>query len=192
MAMRAERAARRDVVGSVRMRIEQAERSGQVVLDVDDVTKRFGARPIVEHFSARIMRGDRVGLIGANGAGKTTLLRLLLGELAPDEGEVRRGANVEITYYDQQREQLDPDRTVFETVGDGNDTVTVNGRTRHVNAYLDDFLFAPERARPLGVFFLPPARPPPPARSFAGGEPTGLLLARLFTRAATLLALDEP
>ena len=179
MAMRAERAARRDVAGSVRMRIEQAERSGQVVLDVDDVTKRFGARPIVEHFSARIMRGDRVGLIGANGAGKTTLLRLLLGELMPDGGEVRRGANVEITYYDQQREQLDPDRTVFETVGDGNDTVTVNGRTRHVNAYLDDFLFAPERARS-------------PVRSLSGGERNRLLLARLFTRAANLLVLDEP
>ena len=94
-----------------------------------------------------IMRGDRIGLIGPNGAGKTTLLRLLLGELAPDEGEVRRGANVQVAYYDQQREQLDPERTVFDTVGDGNDTVTVNGGSRHVNAYLRDFLFPPERAR---------------------------------------------
>src|SRR5205823_6127428 len=111
---------------------------GQMVIDAVDISKAFGSRPVVHRFSARIMRGDRVGLIGPNGAGKTTLLRLLLGELAPDEGEVRRGANVEATYYDQQREQLDPERTVFDTIGDGNDTVTVNGRSRHVNAYLRD------------------------------------------------------
>jgi ATP-binding cassette subfamily F protein uup len=177
--MREERAARREVAGSVRLKIEQADRSGQMVLEADGVSKSFGDRPVVKDFSARIIRGDRVGLIGANGAGKTTLLRLLLGEMTPDAGEVRRGANVEITYYDQQREQLDPDRTVFETVGDGNDTVTVNGRTRHVNAYLDDFLFAPERAQS-------------PVRSLSGGERNRLLLARLFTRPANLLVLDEP
>ena len=125
------------------------------------------------------MRGDRIGLIGPNGAGKTTLLRLLLGELAPDEGEVRRGANVQIAYYDQQREQLDPERTVFDTVGEGNDTVTVNGRTRHVHAYLRDFLFPPERARS-------------PVKALSGGERNRLLLARLFTRPANVLVLDEP
>jgi len=179
MAMRQERAARRAAVGSVRLRIERALASGQMVLDVDGVSKAFGGRPVVRRFSARVMRGDRIGLIGPNGAGKTTLLRLLLGELTPDQGEVRRGANVEVTYYDQQREQLDPDRTVFDTVGDGNDTVTVNGRSRHVNAYLHDFLFPPERAQS-------------PVRALSGGERNRLLLARLFTRPANLLVLDEP
>jgi ABC transport system ATP-binding/permease protein len=179
MKMREARAARRELAGSVRMKIEQADRSGQMVLEVDDITKSFGDKAVVRNFSTRVMRGDRVGLIGPNGAGKTTLLRLLLGAVKADTGEVRRGANVEITYYDQQREQLDPDRTVFETVGDGNDTVTVNGRSRHVNAYLDDFLFAPERAQS-------------PVKSLSGGERNRLLLARLFTRAANLLVLDEP
>ena len=125
------------------------------------------------------MRGDRIGLIGPNGAGKTTLLRLLLGELAPTDGEVRRGANVQVAYYDQQREQLDPDRTVVDTIGDGNDTVTVNGQPRHVHGYLQDFLFSPERARS-------------PVRALSGGERNRLLLARLFTRPANVLVLDEP
>jgi ATP-binding cassette subfamily F protein uup len=125
------------------------------------------------------MRGDRIGLIGPNGAGKTTLLRILLGELAPDAGEVRRGANVQVAYYDQQREQLDPDRTVVDTIGDGNDTVTVNGQPRHVHGYLQDFLFSPERARS-------------PVRALSGGERNRLLLARLLTRPANVLVLDEP
>src|SRR5437016_11493092 len=125
------------------------------------------------------MRRDRIGFIGPNGAGKTTLLRLLLGEIAPDEGEVRRGANVQIAYYDQQREQLDPERTVIDTVGEGNETVTVNGRSRHVLGYLRDFLFPPERARS-------------PVKALSGGERNRLLLARLFTRPANVLVLDEP
>src|SRR5205807_10299479 len=103
-----------------RLRIDHAESAGQVVLEADEISKSFGSNQVVRRFSARIMRGDRVGLIGPNGAGKTTLLRLLLGDLTPDEGEVRRGANVEVTYYDQEREQLDPERTVFDTLGDGN------------------------------------------------------------------------
>jgi ATP-binding cassette subfamily F protein uup len=125
------------------------------------------------------MRGDRVGLIGPNGAGKTTLLRMLIGETAPDRGEIRRGANVKVAYYDQQREQLDPERSVFDTVGDGNDTVTANGRTRHVHAYLRDFLFSDDRARS-------------PVKALSGGERNRLLLARLFTRPANVLVLDEP
>src|SRR5437762_270407 len=125
------------------------------------------------------MRGDRIGLIGANGAGKSTLLRIVLGELAPDSGEVRRGANVQIAYYDQQREQLDPEKTVFDTVGDGNDRVVVNGRGRHVYSYLRDFLFTNERARS-------------PVSALSGGERNRLLLARLFTRPANVLVLDEP
>ena len=179
MAMRQERAARREQVGTVRLQIERAKSSGQVVLEADDVSKAFGSKQVIRKFSARIVRGDRIGLLGPNGTGKTTLMRLLLGELAPDEGAVRRGANVEVAYYDQQREQLDPGRTVFDTIGEGNDTVTVNGRSRHVNAYLRDFLFSPERAQS-------------PVKALSGGERNRLLLARLFTRPANLLVLDEP
>ena len=179
MAMRRERAARREQTSTVRLQIEQSQSSGQVVIEADDIGKSYGSQPVVRHFSDRIMRGDRVGLIGRNGSGKTTLLRLLIGEEAPDEGEVRRGANVEIAYYDQQREQLDPERTIFDTIGDGNDTVTVNGRSRHVNAYLRDFLFPLERAQS-------------PVKMLSGGERNRLLLARLFTRPANLLVLDEP
>ena len=179
MAMREERAARREQPAAVRLQIEPARSSGQLVLEADTVTKAYGSKQVVADFSTRIMRGDRIGLIGPNGSGKTTLLRLLLGELAPDRGEVRRGANVEVAYYDQQREQLDPERTVFDTLGDGNDTVTVDGRSRHVNAYLRDFLFPAERAQS-------------PVKALSGGERNRLLLARLFTRPANLLVLDEP
>jgi ATP-binding cassette subfamily F protein uup len=163
----------------VRLQIERSQSSGQIVLEVENVSKAFGSKQVVRAFSTRILRGDRIGLIGPNGAGKTTLLRLLLGQEAPDEGEVRRGANVEIAYYDQQREQLDPDRSVFDTIGDGNDTVTVNGRSRHVNAYLRDFLFSSEQAQS-------------PVHMLSGGERNRLLLARLFTRPANLVVLDEP
>jgi ABC transport system ATP-binding/permease protein len=179
MAMRTERAARRDILGAARLRVEQAEASGRLVFEAEHVHKAYDGRVVVDDFSTRIMRGDRVGLIGPNGAGKTTLLRLLLGELEPDSGDVRHGTNVQIAYYDQQREQLDPERTVFETVGAGRDTVTVNGQPRHVNGYLRDFLFPPERARS-------------PVKSLSGGERNRLLLARLFTRPANVLVLDEP
>jgi ATP-binding cassette subfamily F protein uup len=163
----------------VRLQAERADAPGQLVFEAKDISKEFGGDLIVRDFSTRVMRGDRIGVMGPNGAGKTTLLRLLLGELKPDAGEVRMGANVQVAYYDQQREQLDPERSVFDTVGDGNDHVTVNGRTRHVNAYLDDFLFPPERAMS-------------PVKSLSGGERNRLLLARLFTRAANVLVLDEP
>jgi ABC transport system ATP-binding/permease protein len=179
MAMRQERAERREQDGAVRMQIEAADASGRMVFEAKGLTKAFGDAPVVQGFSCRVVRGDRVGLIGQNGAGKTTLLRLLLGELPPDQGEVRRGANVQVAYYDQQREQLDPDRTVFDTIGEGNETVTVNGRPRHVNGYLADFLFPPERAAS-------------PVRALSGGERNRLLLARLFTRPANVLVLDEP
>jgi ATP-binding cassette subfamily F protein uup len=182
-AMRAERAARRERVGHVQLEAAiadaQAEQSAKVVFDIDEVSRSYAGKAVVRRFSARVMRGDRIGLIGPNGAGKTTLLTMLLGELAPDEGEVRRGANVQIAYYDQQREQLDPERTVFDTIGEGNDTITVNGRTRHVNGYLREFLFPPERLRS-------------PVKALSGGERNRLLLARLFTRPANVLVLDEP
>jgi ATP-binding cassette subfamily F protein uup len=198
LEMRAERAARREVIGTVRLQQAvsdaQAAQSGRLVIEAINVSKGYGGRvlsadvgrvlldppvPVIRDFSARIMRGDRIGLIGPNGAGKTTLLRLLLGELTPDSGEIRHGANVQIAYYDQQREQLDPERTVFDTVGEGNDTVTVGGQTRHVHGYLRDFLFADERARS-------------PVKALSGGERNRLLLARLFTRPANVLVLDEP
>jgi ATP-binding cassette subfamily F protein uup len=179
MAMRQDRAERREQDGAVRMQIESADPSGRMVFEARGISKTFGQGPVVQGFSCRVMRGDRVGLIGPNGAGKTTLLRLLLEDIAPDEGAIRHGANVQVAYYDQQREQLDPDRTVFDTIGDGNETVTVNGRSRHVNGYLADFLFPPERAQS-------------PVRALSGGERNRLLLARLFTRAANVLVLDEP
>jgi ATP-binding cassette subfamily F protein uup len=178
-AMRKARAARRELPGAVRFQIGAAEQSGRLVFEAREVGKSFGDVPVVAAFSTRIMRGDRVGLIGPNGAGKTTLLRLLIGELAPDSGDVRAGANVQVAYYDQQREQLDPEATVFDTIGEGNSTVTINGRARHVNGYLADFLFPPERARS-------------PVRALSGGERNRLLLARLFTRPANVLVLDEP
>ena len=179
MAMRAERAARREKAGQVRLQVSEAESSGKAVFEVEGLRKAYGDKVVVRDFSTRIMRGDRIGLIGPNGAGKTTLLRLLLGEVEPDAGEVRRGANVQVAYFDQQREQLDPERTVVDTVGDGNDTVTVNGQSRHVHGYLQDFLFSPERARS-------------PVKALSGGERNRLLLARLFTRPANVLVLDEP
>jgi ABC transport system ATP-binding/permease protein len=179
MAMRKERAARRTQVGTVKLETEASDRSGQMVFEADAISKTFGDRPIVREATLRVMRRDRVGLIGPNGSGKTTLLKMLIGELAPDSGEVRQGTNVQVAYYDQQREQLDPDLTVFETVGHGNDTVTVNGRTQHVHGYLRDFLFPPERANSR-------------VKSLSGGERNRLLLARLLTRPANVLVLDEP
>ena len=183
MTMRSDRAARREEIGDVRLQgavaTAQADPSGKLVIEVKHVSKAYEGRSVVRDVSTRVMRGDRIGLIGPNGAGKTTLLRLLLGQLEPDEGEIRLGANVQIAYYDQQREQLDPERTVFDTIGEGNDTVTVNGQSRHVHGYLRDFLFAPERARS-------------PVKALSGGERNRLLLARLFTRPANLLVLDEP
>jgi ATP-binding cassette subfamily F protein uup len=179
LTMRAERAGRRAALGAVRMRVELSDPSGQLVFEADHVSKAYASTPVVHDFSTRVLRGDRIGLIGPNGVGKTTLLRLLIGDLAPDDGEVRQGANVVVSYYDQQREQLDPDRTVFDTVGDGNDVVTVHSRSRHVMGYLDDFLFHRDRARS-------------PVRALSGGERNRLLLARLFTRPANVLVLDEP
>jgi len=179
LAMREERAARRAQIGSVRLQTEMGDRSGQVVFEAEGIAKAFDGRPVVRDFTTRVMRGDRIGLIGANGSGKTTLLKMMLGELRTDAGEVRRGANVQIAYYDQQREQLDPDRTVWETVADGLDTVTLNDGTQHVHGYLRDFLFPPERAQS-------------PVKALSGGERNRLLLARLFARAFNVLVMDEP
>ncbi|MGE0041669.1 MAG: ATP-binding cassette domain-containing protein [Vicinamibacterales bacterium] len=179
LAMRNERAERRERVGSVRLQLERGESGGKLVFEADGISKRYGDAVIVDGFSTRVLRGDRIGLIGPNGAGKTTLLRMLLGEIPPDAGEVRHGANLQVAYFDQQREQLDPERSVADTVADGGDTVVVNGQPRHVIGYLRDFLFPAERARS-------------PVKALSGGERNRLLLARLFTRPANVLVLDEP
>jgi len=179
LAMREERAARRASIGSVRLETEIGARSGQMVFEAERITKSFDGRVVVNDFSVRVMRGDRIGLIGSNGAGKTTLLTMLLGDLEPDAGTVRRGSNVQIAYYDQQREQLDPNRTVWETIADGHDTVTINDRTQHVHGYLRDFLFPAERAVS-------------PVKALSGGERNRLLLARLFARPFNVLVMDEP
>jgi ATP-binding cassette subfamily F protein uup len=182
-AMRRERAARRERAGAVKLRAQEAERSGRLVIEAKDVSfsrgEGAGARYIVRDFSTTIMRGDRVGIIGPNGSGKTTLIRLLLGELPPDSGSVRLGTGIELAYFDQLREQLDPERTVFESIADGAEFVALAGERKHVLGYLQDFLFTPERART-------------PVRALSGGERNRLLLARLFTRRFNLLVLDEP
>ncbi len=179
MNLRAERASRRDRIGDVKLAIDASESSGKLVFDVRGISKSFGQTTVIRDFSQRIFRGDRVGLIGPNGSGKSTLLKLLVGELEPDTGEIRRGTRLQPAYFDQQREQLDPEKTVIATVNDGNDTVVINGQPRHVLGYLADFLFPKERALS-------------PVKSLSGGERNRLLLARLFSRPANLLVLDEP
>jgi ATP-binding cassette subfamily F protein uup len=179
LALRAERAARRAQVGQVRMSIESGTQTGKMVFEAKDVSKSYGGVPVIRDYSQRILRGDRVGLIGPNGSGKSTLLRLLVQEIEPDEGTIRHGARLEIAYFDQQREQLDPDRTVADTINDGNDVVIINGEPKHVIGYLAEFLFPRERAQS-------------PVRSLSGGERNRLLLARLFARPANVLVLDEP
>jgi ATP-binding cassette subfamily F protein uup len=178
-ALRAERSDRRERVGTVRMAAQDAERSGKLVIEARGVRFARGERTIIRDFSTRITRGDRVGLIGPNGSGKTTLLRILLGELEPDSGSIRHGTALEVAYFDQLRETLDPDRSVFDSIADGADFVSVRGGQRHVHGYLGDFLFSPDRART-------------PTRALSGGERNRLLLARLFTRSFNVLVLDEP
>jgi ATP-binding cassette subfamily F protein uup len=161
------------------MAIDPGESSGRIVFDADHVSKSFAGTPVIHDYTQRIMRGDRIGLIGANGAGKTTLLRLLTGEIEPDTGTVTRGARVQIAYFDQQRAELDPERSVADSVNDGNTTVVFGGQPRHVLGYLADFLFPRERAVS-------------PVKSLSGGERNRLMLARLFARPANVLVLDEP
>jgi ATP-binding cassette subfamily F protein uup len=177
--LRRERAARRESLGNVKLSIDAGERSGKLVAELIGVGKRFGDRVVVQDLSLTVSRGDRIGLIGPNGAGKTTLIRIILGTLAPDAGRVRLGANVAPAYFDQMREQLDPDKTVAETVSPGSDWVEINATRRHVLSYLGDFLFPPRRVNS-------------PVRMLSGGERNRLLLARLFARPANVLVLDEP
>src|SRR5712664_4802363 len=178
-ALRIERAARRDRVGKVGLELAEGERSGRLVADLEEVGKNFGDNRVVKKFSCRILRGDKVGLIGPNGSGKTTLLRLILGEIRPDSGKVHRGTKLSVAYFDQFREVLDEEATLGETISQGSDHVEVNGVKKHVIGYLGDFLFPPESVRA-------------PVKSLSGGERNRLLLARLFSRPANVLVLDEP
>ncbi|GGX82170.1 ATP-binding cassette domain-containing protein [Massilia dura] len=177
--LRDQRAVRRDQQGQVKLEVASGERSGKIVAELDNVQKGFGERSIVRDFSATILRGDKVGLIGANGAGKTTLLKLILGELAPDGGTVKQGTKLQVAYFDQMRAQLNEEASLAETIAPGSDWVEINGQKKHVMSYLGDFLFAPERARS-------------PVRTLSGGERNRLLLARLFAKPANVLVLDEP
>ncbi len=177
--LRRERAARRDRQGKVDLNIDAGDKSGKLVAELVNVSKSFGDKKIVDGFSCRIQRGDKIGLIGPNGAGKTTLLRLILGELEPDAGEVRMGTKVEVAYFDQFRAQLDDEAALCDVISPGSDFVDIAGVKKHVISYLGDFLFAPERARS-------------PVKSLSGGERNRLLLARLFARPANVLVLDEP
>jgi ATP-binding cassette subfamily F protein uup len=178
-SLRLERGSRRDQQGQVKMSVSDADRSGKIVAELTDICKSFGSKRIVENFSATIMRGDKVGLIGMNGAGKTTLLRMILGEDQPDSGEVRQGSRMQIAYFDQMRAQLNDETSLADTISPGSDWVEVGGQRKHVMTYLADFLFSPERARS-------------PVKSLSGGERNRLLLARLFARPANVLVLDEP
>ena len=181
--LRAARAARREQQGQVDFRLVRGDASGKLVAELEDVSKRFvttaGNKTVVRNFSCRIQRGDKVGLIGANGSGKTTLLRLILGELAADSGQVRLGSRIDVAYFDQFRVQLDADAPLCEVISPGSDYVEIGGAKKHVIGYLEDFLFAPQRARS-------------PVKSLSGGERNRLLLARLFARPANVLVLDEP
>jgi ATP-binding cassette subfamily F protein uup len=178
-ALRLERAARRDKVGKANIAVEVGERSGKLVAELEHVNKSYGDKIVIKDFSCRIMRGDRIGLLGPNGAGKSTLLKLILGELPLDCGKIRQGTNLSVAYFDQMREQLDEEMILTDIISQGSDFVEINGKRKHVISYLEDFLFAPERARS-------------PVKSLSGGERNRLLLARLFTRPANVLVLDEP
>ncbi|MEI6335300.1 MAG: ATP-binding cassette domain-containing protein [Methylococcaceae bacterium] len=177
--LRSERAQRRLQQGTARLALEKGDASGKRVIEVKDICFGYGEKQIIKNFSTLIQRGDKIGLIGANGAGKSTLLKILLQQLVPDSGTVEQGTKLEIAYFDQLRDQLDPNLTVADTVADGNDFVEIAGNKRHVMSYLGDFLFAPARARS-------------PVKSLSGGEKNRLLLARLFTRPANLIVMDEP
>ncbi|WP_455223327.1 ATP-binding cassette domain-containing protein [Kaarinaea lacus] len=179
-ALRKERSQRREITGNVKMNLESSQASGKLVAVLDDVCFSYpDGQPVIQHFSTRIMRGDRIGIVGPNGCGKSTLIKLLMDQLKPQSGSIDLGTNLQPLYFDQQREQLDPDKSVIDNLGLGTDYVTTNGKSKHVIGYLQDFLFLPQRAQS-------------PVRALSGGEKNRLLLARLFTRPANLLILDEP
>jgi ABC transport system ATP-binding/permease protein len=177
--LRVDRSARRDRLGDIKLTLDAGERSGDLVAEFEGVSKRFAERPIIQDLSLRIMRGDRVGLVGANGAGKSTMIRLILGELAPDTGTVRLGTRLNVAYFDQLRAQLDTGLTLAEAISPGSDWVQIGSERKHIVSYLADFLFPAQRAKS-------------PVSMLSGGERNRLLLARLFAQSANLVVLDEP
>jgi ATP-binding cassette subfamily F protein uup len=177
--MRNQRKARPAAIGTATIQIQEALRSGNLVLSADKISFGYGERKILDNFSTTIMRGDKIGIVGRNGAGKTTLLRILLGKLAPDSGNIKFGTNVQTLYFDQLRDQLDDEATVQQAVGDGYETVKINGSSQHIIGYLQNFLFTPARARTQ-------------IKMLSGGERNRVLLAKLFTKPANLIVLDEP
>jgi ATP-binding cassette subfamily F protein uup len=177
--LRRTRSERREQQGQVKLDVSSGDRSGKIVAELENINKAYGDKIIVRDFSATILRGDKVGLIGLNGAGKTTLLKIILGEETPDAGTVKQGTKLQIAYFDQMRAQLNEEASLADTIAPGSDWVEINGQRRHVMTYLNDFLFAPERARS-------------PVKSLSGGERNRLLLARLFAKPANVLVLDEP
>ena len=177
--LREEYRQRRIHQGTAKIKLHEADRSGALVAEAEKVSFSYGNRVVIRNLSTTVMRGDRIGIIGPNGSGKTTLLRLLLGKLEPHQGEIKQGTRREVIYFDQLREQLDPDKSVQDNVGEGNDTLIINGSSRHIIGYLQDFLFTPERARS-------------PVSILSGGERNRLLLAKLFTKPSNILVMDEP
>jgi len=178
-ALRVERTKRREVQGSVNLTLDSSEKSGKLVFEAEDVTFGYEGKVLVKNFSTTVIRGDRIGLIGPNGIGKSTLLQIMLGKLSPDSGEVKQGTKLEVAYFDQQRAQLDPEKTVVDNVIEGSEMVTIQGKSKHIVSYLKDFLFDPQRLQS-------------PAKTLSGGETNRLLLAKLFTKSANVLVLDEP
>lgn len=177
--MREERKQRRELSGSAKMSLDQSSTSGKIVIEATELQHRFDDKPLISDFSCKILRGDRIGLIGPNGSGKTTLLRILLGEITPDSGKVKLGTNLDIIYFDQLRNQLNQDQNIIDYLSEGREYITLKGKPRHVISYLQDFLFSPDRVRQ-------------PVRSLSGGEQNRLILAKLFSNPANLVVLDEP
>ena len=177
--LRRERAARRNLAGPAKLEVETGEKSGKLVIEAENICIAYDGRKMVHDFSCRLMRGDRVGLVGPNGIGKSTLIKALLKEVALDSGTVKHGTKLKVAYFDQHRDVLDLEKTVIDLVSDGRDTITINGRDRHIISYLGDFLFAPERARS-------------PAKVLSGGERNRILLAKLFSQPANFIVMDEP
>ncbi len=178
-SLRLDRAARRERQGSVKLNLDSGERSGKLVAELENVVKAYGDRTLINDFSTRILRGDKIGLLGPNGIGKTTLLKLILGDIEADRGDIQRGTKINVAYFDQMREQLDEEATLVDTISPGSDFVEIGNERKHVISYLEDFLFPPQRSRS-------------PVKSLSGGERNRLLLARLFARPANVLVLDEP
>ncbi len=177
--LRKERSQRREKLGSVQMQLQEAERSGKLVIEAENISQSYDGKQLFKNFTTLIQRGDRIGVIGPNGCGKSTLLSILLERQAPESGEVKTGTNLEVAFFDQLRSQLNEDESVVENVGQGSDHVDINGSRKHIIGYLQDFLFTPDRART-------------PVKALSGGERNRLLLAKLFTQPANLLVMDEP